>query len=212
MGILTLIGWKKTAKYNDFILTDAVRPSHSSKIVPRTGFKHGLDKDGIPGIMISLSEEIVFEVFMEMIDLVGDEVDVVLEDTYNRETGDVSHTDFRRENIDIVILKSILWDFEDLLLNCGCTGIAVLNPEIPIEIQLDGHKLLIVYDCSDEILRILADYGVPEIPKMKFITYVEHIHFGSDKFEEEFEKLKFALGAEYDIDEEIDDLFSNQED
>ena len=29
------------------------------------------------------------------------------------------------------VLKSILWDFEDLLMNDGCTGIAVLNPGTP---------------------------------------------------------------------------------
>ena len=43
------------------------------------------------------------------------------------------------------MLKSILWDYEDLLVNDGCTGIAVLNPGVPQEIQFDEHKLLIVY-------------------------------------------------------------------
>ena len=32
-----------------------------------------------------------------------------------------------------------------MLLNDGCTGIAVLNPGIPQEVQFDEHKLLIVY-------------------------------------------------------------------
>ena len=53
--------------------------------------------------------------------------------------------DLYREHIDVPVLKSILLDFEDLLLNDGCTGIAVINPAKRQEVQLDEHKLLIVY-------------------------------------------------------------------
>ena len=49
------------------------------------------------------------------------------------------------ENIDLPVLKSILWEYEDLLINDGCTGLAVLNPGLPQEVQFDEHKLLIVY-------------------------------------------------------------------
>ena len=55
------------------------------------------------------------------------------------------HVDLYREHIDLPVLKSMLCDFEDLLLNDGCTGIAVLNPHVPLEVQFDEHKLLIVY-------------------------------------------------------------------
>ena len=50
------------------------------------------------------------------------------------------------------VLKSILWEYEDLLTNDGCTGLAVLNPGIPQEIQFDEHKLLIVY--GDQLRRV----------------------------------------------------------
>ena len=53
--------------------------------------------------------------------------------------------DLYREHIDMPVLKSTLYDFEDLLVNDGCTGIAVLNPGLPQEVQFDEHKLLIVY-------------------------------------------------------------------
>ena len=55
------------------------------------------------------------------------------------------HVDLYREHIDLPVLKSILYDFEELLLNDGCTGIAVLNPHMPLEVQFDEHKLLIAY-------------------------------------------------------------------
>ena len=58
---------------------------------------------------------------------------------------DRGHTDLYREHIDMPVLKSILCDYEELLINDGCTGIAVLNPGIPQEVQFDEHKLLIVY-------------------------------------------------------------------
>ena len=43
------------------------------------------------------------------------------------------------------VLKSILYEYEELLTHDGCTGIAVLNPRVPLEVQFDEHKLLIVY-------------------------------------------------------------------
>ena len=69
-------------------------------------------------------------------------VDVVLETSHERRG---SHQDMYREDIDMPVLKSTLYDFEDLLLGDGCTGMAVLNPDIPMEVQRDEHKLLIMY-------------------------------------------------------------------
>src|SRR5690606_9274595 len=97
----------------------------------------------IPVLMASASNEILFELFMDMLDPLGMEVDVVLETSHARQGG--GHDDLYREHIDLPVLKSILWDFEDLLLNDGCTGIAVLNPRTPQEIQFDEHKLLTAY-------------------------------------------------------------------
>jgi hypothetical protein len=95
------------------------------------------------------------------------------------------------------VLKSILWDYEDLLLNDGCTGIAVLNPGIPQEIQFDEHKLVIVY--GEELgpyEGILRQRNVPCDEKMKFITEAEHVHSSSDRYSREFEELKTRLGMD----------------
>ena len=80
---------------------------------------------------------------MELLDPLGFTVDVVLETSHNRHNK--GHTDLYREHIDLPVLKSVLWEYEEMLLNDGCTGLAVLNPDIPQEIQFDEHKLLIVY-------------------------------------------------------------------
>ena len=78
-----------------------------------------------------------------LLEPLGSEVDVVLETSHDHSNG--GHLDLYREHIDMPVLKSILWEYEDMLLNDGCTGIAVLNPNVPQEVQFDEHKMLIVY-------------------------------------------------------------------
>ena len=80
-------------------------------------------------MMAAATEESLFDVLMDLLDPLGSVVDVVLETSHNRDSH--GHQDLYREHIDMPVLKSILWEYEDLLLNDGCTGIAVLNPGIP---------------------------------------------------------------------------------
>jgi len=94
-------------------------------------------------------------------------------------------------------LTSILWDFEDLLLNDGCTGIAVLNPNTPQEIQFEEHKLLIVYGSPLEPYEFtLEQNGVTENEGIKFITEAEHIHSSSEEYAQRFFELRTALGLD----------------
>ena len=135
-------------RYGDFMLTDAVRPSYDLQVVPSAGYRHDVYRDeenqaSVPVLMAAASNERLFEMFMEMLEPLGNEVDVVIETSHNRD--ERGHLDLYREHIDMPVLKSILWDYEEMLLNDGCTGIAVLNPAIPQEVQFDEHKLLIAY-------------------------------------------------------------------
>ena len=189
----------KIARYGKFTLTDAVRPSYDLQVVPQAGYRHDFyqDKESgikIPVIMAAASREVLLDIFLDLLEPLGHEVDVVLETSHDRRS---SHQDLYREDIDLPVLKSSLYDFEDLLLGDGCTGIAVLNPEIPREVQLDEHKLLIVYgqelaDFED----ILDDYGLPCLEDMKFITEAEHVHSSTDEFARQFEQMKFRLGID----------------
>ena len=129
-------------------LTDAVRPSYDLQVVPAQGYRHDTYRDehnhtAVPVLMAAVSKERLFDTFMDLLDPLGSVVDVVLETSHNRDSQ--GHTDLYREHIDMPVLKSILWEYEDLLVNDGCTGLAVLNPDIPQEVQFDEHKLLIVY-------------------------------------------------------------------
>ena len=187
-------------RYGDFKLTDAIRPSYDLQVVPSQGFRHDTyhdaeSKTSVPVLMASASGEMLFETFMELLDPLGFEVDVVLETSHNR--GDRGHVDLYREHIDLPVLKSVLWEYEELLTNDGCTGIAVLNPNIPQEIQFDEHKLLIVYGQELEPFEdILRCNNVRCKDQMKFITEAEHVHSSSDRYFEQFEELKMRLGMD----------------
>jgi hypothetical protein len=188
------------ARYGSFELTDAVRPSFTLDVVPREGFRHDAYRDTeanttVPVLMAAASKERLFEVFMDLLDPLGTEVDVVLETSHHR--GGRNHVDLYREHIDMPVLKSILWDFEDLLLNDGCTGIAVLNAAAPLEVQFDEHKLMIVYGQQlAPFEAVLAERQLPCDDAMKFITEAEHVHSSSEAYYQQFRELSVRLGMD----------------
>lgn len=186
-------------RYGDFTLTDAVRPSYDLQVIPEQGYRHDVYHDEeshtrVPVIMAAASRDVLFDLFIELLEPLGFEVDVVLETSHSRQSG---HVDLYREHIDAPVLKSTLYDFEDLLLNDGCTGLAVMNPRVPQEVQLDEHKLLIVYgEPLDDFEEILRHRGVERRDDIRFITEAEHVHSSSEKFFRKFESLKMRLGMD----------------
>ncbi len=188
------------SRYGDYALTDAVRPSYDLQVVPAQGYRHDSYHDeqnraNVPVLMVAVSGEKLFDVFLDLLDPLGFTVDAVLETSHNRESK--GHSDLYREHIDLPVLKSILWEYEEMLANDGCTGLAVLNPEIPQEVQFDEHKLLIVYgDNLEEFEDILRRNGVKCNDQMKFITEAEHVHSSSDSYSRQFEELKTRLGMD----------------
>lgn len=188
------------ARYGSFLMTDAVRPSFDLEVVPSAGYRRDVYRDqqssaDVPVLMAAESRERLFDLFLDLLDPLGDEVDVVLETSHESDVG--SHQDLYRERMDLPVLKSTLYDFEDLLLDDGCTGIAVLNPQVPLEVQFDEHKLLIVYGQDLwPFEEILHDYRLRCSPDIRFVTEGEHVHSSSDEFGERFEELKYRLGVE----------------
>jgi hypothetical protein len=188
------------ARYGDFELSDAVRPSYNLEVVPSAGFRHDTYRDEenraeVPVMMAAVTRRQLMETFIALIENLGDVVDVVLETSHGHDSH--GHTDLYREHIDMPILQSTLWDFEDLLTNDGCTGIAVLNPRLPQEVQLDEHKLLIVYGKDlRKYEMVMVDGRVPCREDMKFITEAEHVHSTCERYVEEFEELRMRLGMD----------------
>jgi hypothetical protein len=192
----------KVSRYGSFLLTDAVRPSYGLDVVPSAGFRHDTYRDeaskqDVPVVMAAASRERLFETFMELLDPLGPVVDVVLESSHHYPS--VGQQDLYREHIDMPILQSILWEYEDLLVNDGCTGIAVLNPSTPQEVQFDEHKLLIVYGKKlTPFESVLIDAGLNCREEMRFITEAEHVHSTNDDYIGLFEEFKMRLGIDSD--------------
>ncbi len=190
----------KIAHYDGFTLTDAVRPAFDLAVVPRSGYRHDRYRDessgiDIPVLMASASREELFDLFMDLLDPFGGEVDVVLETSHENHDG--HHEDLYREGIDLPVLKSILYDFEDMLLNDGCTGIAVCNSLSHREVQFDEHKLLVIYGYElNEFESVLVEHGLEFDDEMKFITEAEHVHSSSDEFSRQFQELRYRLGLD----------------
>jgi hypothetical protein len=188
-------------QYGDFRLSDAVRPSYDLQVTPIQGYRHDAYRDeqagsSVPVLMAAASAEILFELFMESLEPLGGEVDVVLESSHDT-SGSGDHKDLYREHIDLPVLTSILWDFEDLLVNDGCTGIAVINPQTPQEVQFDEHKLLIIYgEPLARFERILSRRDVPRRDTMRFITEAEHVHSSKDEYRGQFRDLTVQLGID----------------
>ena len=121
--------------YGEFQLTGAVRPSYDLQVIPQQGYRRESFRDRetgteVPMLTAAASHEILFELFLDLLDPLGNVVDMVLETSHHCKVGE--HDDLYREHIDLPVLKSVLWDYEDLLTNDGCSGIAVLNPSKPV--------------------------------------------------------------------------------
>ncbi len=188
-------------RYGNFELTDAIRPSFDLKIVPEEGFRFDVYRDEIEDITVpvamgAVTKDKLFETFMDMLDPLGEIVDVILGSSHsNRRSGHLEHI---RESIDLPVLKSILYDYEDFLMNDGCTGIAVLNPSIPQEVQFDEHKLLIVYgeEAAGTSQKIFGRHRVARRDNMRFLTEAEHVHSTRQSYRQKYDELRVHLSMD----------------
>src|SRR5947209_6218034 len=161
-------------RYGDFWLTEAIRPSLDRQIVPRQGFRMDTYKDEgsglkVPVLAAAVSRENLFDLFLDLLDPLGEVVDVVTQNSHA--CADTGQQDLYREDIDLPVLKSHLCDFEELLLHDGCTGVAVMSKRGPLEVQFDEHKLLVVYARDLEPFeRRLRQAGIPRDDRLKLIT------------------------------------------
>jgi hypothetical protein len=186
-------------QYGPFTLTDAVRPGWQLDVIPRAGYRHDAYVDArsgvrLPALVAAISSEDLFETFLRLLDPLGDTLDVVLETTHEAGQG---KDEFTREGVERLVLESVLWDFEDLILDDGCTSIAVMHPELQLEVQLDEHKLLVVYaQQRAPFERILAEQGIERNDRIRFISQAEHLHTSHTRFSRRFAELTARLGAE----------------
>jgi hypothetical protein len=191
-------------RYGDFRLTDAVRPAPAD---PRRGAPAEWPSEGyrldtyrgrpglcIPALAAAASRERLFDLFLSLLEPLGEVVDVVLETSHDS-TGD-RHRDLRRSHIDRPVLESYLCEFEDLLLNDGCTGVAVIATGRPMEVQLDEHKLLLCYARDlRPFRRRLRAAGVPRRQDLHLICDGPHLHNSRPAYVRQLRDLALRLGV-----------------
>lgn len=186
-------------RYGDFQLSDGIRPAPERSVTPREGFRVEMYRDPkagfqVPVLAAAVSREKLFDVFLDLLDPLGDVVDVIVETSH--ETDGSRHVDLFREAIDLPILKSHCCDFEDLLTNDGCAGLAVMSTSGPVEVQFDEHKLLVVYTADIRpFTQILRDHGVIRDDTLKLITEGEHLHSTDPRHRRMFEQFCYRLGV-----------------
>ena len=84
------------------------------------------------------------------------------------------------------------------MLHDGCTGLAALNPNGPMEVQFDEHKLLFVYaNDLEPFEEILIEHGLKRDDTLKFISEAEHLHSTDDVYRDQFEELRYRLGIDH---------------
>jgi hypothetical protein len=186
-------------RYGAFLLTDAVRPGPDVPVVPVEGYRLSRFRDAetriiLPVLGAAVSAEKLFDVFLDLIEPLGERVHVVLETSHD--SGRDRHDDLRRGDIDRPVLMSHFCDFEDLLLNDGCTGVAVVAASRRIEVQLDEHKLLFVYARDlKPFRRVMRRYGIPRTNDLRLIAEGPHLHHSQLRHADEFHQLAARLGA-----------------
>lgn len=202
-----------TSKFGDFELTDAIRVGPGSDIRPTEGYRFETFRSGKRNVSVlcaSVSREKLFDLFLDLLGPLGEDVNVVLETSHDRK--DDNHVDLFRDNIDLAVLKSYFVEFEELLLNDGCTGAAVLGNADNVEVQLDDHKLLLVHAHDFRpFQRILHDARVTRKESMRLITEGEHLHSTEPSYRAKFDELRTRIGADVEIepteDEEADGAY-----
>jgi hypothetical protein len=189
----------QTDRYGTFTLTGAIRPGPGVPVRPREGYRVEVFRDRnarvrLPMLSAAVSAEKVFETFLALLEPLGEVVHVVLEGSHGAQ-GD-RHTDLRRDHIDRPVLASHLCEFEELLTHDGCTGVAVMAANRPVEVQFDEHKLFHVYAPSlKPFRRVLREMGVRRRRVLPLITEAEHLHHTTEAHAEEFRHLATRLGV-----------------
>lgn len=184
-------------RYGDFTLTDAIRPGAAVPVRPREGYRVEVYRDAkfrLPMLSAAVSAERLFDVFLALLEPLGDDVHVVLESSHEGQAD--SHTDLRRNHIDMPVLASHFCEFEELLTNDGCAGVAVLANGRPMEVQFDEHKLFHVYAADlKPFRRALRDLGVRRRTVLPLISEAEHLHHTTDCHAEAFRQLCVRVGV-----------------
>lgn len=187
--------------YGSFKLTNAIRPALDFRPVEGCRYNFHVENDDkvVPFCLIAASREKLFALFQDLIQAGGD----TAVNTYFYSNVHGQAMEMEREEIDAAVIRSRLFEFDDLFLNDGRTAVSIVHPSM--KIRLDDHKLLSVYgEDVRELSELLREYGIYENPNMKFIKDQGHVHLTEARFQEQFLDLVDSIGA-IPFGEQMDD-------
>jgi hypothetical protein len=184
---------------NSMTLPKAVKPADGVLWEPYEGYRVRVFRDRRTGVKMpmltaAVSSDRAFDTFIALTKPLGDVVHTVLESSHNSDTD--FHNDFRRSHIDAPVLKSYLYEFEDLIVNDGCTGVAVMSVNKAVEVQFDEHKIITVYaPDTSKFRRILRSMGIQKKKDLTVVAEAEHLHYTTISYAESFRDLAIKIGA-----------------
>jgi len=184
---------------NSFSFSQAAYPAEEINVGFSNGYRKSVFTDSltqqdIPMLAITVSKESVFDIFLQLTDILGDTVDVILESSHGSKIS--KHIDLHREEIDLPILQSYLQEFEEVISNDGCSGVAVMAKGRPMEVQFDEHKVIVVYAQNiGDFEKVLLSNKIPRNDAIPLVNAFEHFHSTTDEFENQFNQLTEILGC-----------------
>lgn len=184
----------------DFELTGAISVLEN-RFVPQSGFL-ALDDIAVDpslrirGFMVAVTKDQILPTLKEILEVVapGDNqldfiVDSFCDDGHTQRTSKIG------ENVPRKKIEQTLESFKDLLLNDGHHAYAFSpTDDTPCEVQLDNHKLIIIYYRDNELgellQRLLADMGLDKHPTLSTVLDVEHVHKSKHHHKNDSEQLE----------------------
>lgn len=185
-------------------LPAAIRPTSRSHFQLQQGYRYEVKRNDVgmayPVLTVAISEDRLIELYLTLIEALGENVSAILESSHDlAETGmdgSIVPVTCERDGIDLPILQSLICEYETLLLEDGCTGIATLSEDRCTEVHLDEHKLIYIY--GQELMtfqRILDDFDLARNEHLALISEIEHIHFTNEGWFAQFQEMKQQFGA-----------------
>jgi len=190
-------------------LTQAIRPAGELDWPLREGYRIEVYKDPglelrMPVMTAAVSADRLFPTFLDLLQPLGDVVDFIVESSHDilpvQDGESPAPLTWERTGIDLPVLSSILYDYEDLLNNDGCTGVAVLAPSREFEVHFDEHKLFYIYGPNlkpfEEVLR---KHKIRRDDDLILLTESEHIHSTLDEYYDRLNDLCQTVGVEGEV-------------
>ena len=169
-----------------FELPDAVSLDNSREML-RSGYKIGRELGIESGLtppyplIVAQSKDRILPMLYQLTDfLLRDEPSVqFFVDTFTDE-GHSTSTILANRDVAPLELISTLKKYEDLLLNDGVHSYAIATPSSDIEVQLDDHKLILIYAYSTEtranLRAFLNECGIAYDPELPLVIEQDHHH------------------------------------